>query len=259
MKLNQFGRSLLTNSFFFKMVQMRRCFQATCTKPVHEEKNIQKMCRFKKESGRSMIEMLGVLAIIGVLSIGAIAGYSKAMEKHKLNKTIEEIDTIIQNAKTLCSGRSDICSTTLDTYAPDQTAILKKLAIIPDYMWQEDNSLKNSFGGKVVFAILPKGPDRTLGRTHVEYYNIPKSVCVGLLTTNFNDLDQIIVLTDEYDVSFISTRLSQFLNEPVDFITTEYTSDEVPLYKMGTLPITMHVANLVCGENTEIHFHFSEF
>ena len=33
---------------------------------------------FKKEinqSGRSMIEMLGVLAIIGVLSVGGIAGY----------------------------------------------------------------------------------------------------------------------------------------------------------------------------------------
>ena len=29
--------------------------------------------------GRSMIEMLGVLAIIGVLSVGGIAGYSKAM------------------------------------------------------------------------------------------------------------------------------------------------------------------------------------
>ena len=28
------------------------------------------------ESGRSMVEMLGVLAIIGVLSIGGIAGYT---------------------------------------------------------------------------------------------------------------------------------------------------------------------------------------
>ena len=40
--------------------------------------------------GRSMLEMLGVLAIIGVLSVGGIAGYSKAMEKWKMNKAIEE-------------------------------------------------------------------------------------------------------------------------------------------------------------------------
>lgn len=40
-------------------------------------------------SGRSMIEMLGVLAIIGVLSVGGIAGYSKAMLNYKINKSVE--------------------------------------------------------------------------------------------------------------------------------------------------------------------------
>ena len=34
--------------------------------------------------GRSMIEMLGVLAIIGVLSVGGIFGYSKAMMTWKI-------------------------------------------------------------------------------------------------------------------------------------------------------------------------------
>ena len=46
-------------------------------------------------AGRSMVEMLGVLAIIGVLSIGAIAGYSKAMMKYKLNKHAEQMNTVI--------------------------------------------------------------------------------------------------------------------------------------------------------------------
>ena len=47
------------------------------------------------QSGRSMVEMLGVLAIIGVLSVGAIAGYSKAMMKYKLNKQAEQLNTVI--------------------------------------------------------------------------------------------------------------------------------------------------------------------
>ena len=46
-------------------------------------------------AGRSMIEMLGVLAIIGVLSVGGIAGYSKAMEKFKVNKIIGEYNQLI--------------------------------------------------------------------------------------------------------------------------------------------------------------------
>ena len=45
--------------------------------------------------GRSMVEMLGVLAIIGVLSVGAIAGYSKAMMKYKLNQHAEQMNTVI--------------------------------------------------------------------------------------------------------------------------------------------------------------------
>ncbi len=47
------------------------------------------------EKGRSMVEMLGVLAIIGVLSVGAISGYSKAMMKYKLNRQTEQIGSIL--------------------------------------------------------------------------------------------------------------------------------------------------------------------
>lgn len=48
------------------------------------------------QRGRSMIEMLGVLAIIGVLSVGGVAGYSKAMMKWKINKAVEEYNFLIQ-------------------------------------------------------------------------------------------------------------------------------------------------------------------
>ena len=39
----------------------------------------------KLQEGRSMIEMLGVLAIIGVLSIGGLAGYTMAMNRYRAN------------------------------------------------------------------------------------------------------------------------------------------------------------------------------
>ena len=43
----------------------------------------------KNESGRSMVEMLGVLAIIGVLSIGGIAGYTLAMNRYRANEILD--------------------------------------------------------------------------------------------------------------------------------------------------------------------------
>ena len=44
-----------------------------------------------KQHGRSMIEMLGVLAIIGVLSITALVGFTYAMNKHRANETIYDV------------------------------------------------------------------------------------------------------------------------------------------------------------------------
>ena len=44
----------------------------------------------KQEQGRSMVEMLGVLAVVGVLSVGGIAGYTYAMDKHKSNELLNE-------------------------------------------------------------------------------------------------------------------------------------------------------------------------
>ena len=46
------------------------------------------------QCGRSMIEMLGVLAIIGVLSVGGIAGFSKMLARQKIMQTQEQIDAI---------------------------------------------------------------------------------------------------------------------------------------------------------------------
>ena len=41
------------------------------------------------ECGRSMVEMLGVLAIIGVISIGAIAGYTYGMNRYRTNEILD--------------------------------------------------------------------------------------------------------------------------------------------------------------------------
>ena len=81
--------------FLTKMVQMRGCFLTKCINDIHEDKNIKQMIRYSQETGRSMVEMLGVLAIIGVLSVGGIAGYSKAMYKQKMNKTVDIVSKVL--------------------------------------------------------------------------------------------------------------------------------------------------------------------
>ena len=60
--------------------------------------------RRTNESGRSMVEMLGVLAVIGVLTLGGLAGYNYAMNKHRANTILNEVNlrrTVAEQQMTL--------------------------------------------------------------------------------------------------------------------------------------------------------------
>ena len=54
----------------------------------------------KSQSGRSMVEMLGVLAIAGVVSIGSIGAYNFAINKHRTNELIYEATKRAQSVST---------------------------------------------------------------------------------------------------------------------------------------------------------------
>ena len=63
----------------------------------------------KSQSGRSMVEMLGVLAIIGVLSVGGINAYSVAMEKIKTNDLLAQVrQEAVLIAAQLATGKTNL-------------------------------------------------------------------------------------------------------------------------------------------------------
>lgn len=111
--------------------------------------------------GRSMVEMLGVLAIIGVLSVGSIAGYSKAMNKYKLNKHAESLNMLLSNALQLSSSINKAKSggNNNDIYYNE---FLNKAKLLPDGIvykkesWNQTGLTKNdylvdTFGNKMSF------------------------------------------------------------------------------------------------------------
>ena len=59
----------------------------------------------KSQSGRSMVEMLGVLAIIGVLSVGGIAGYSLSMRRHRANQVVDIVSKYYLVAYSQCQQK----------------------------------------------------------------------------------------------------------------------------------------------------------
>ena len=127
------------------------------------------------EFGRSMIEMLGVLAIIGVLSVGAIAGYSKAMMKYKLNKQTEQIGSIL-----------DYVTINSDKFTHDFSMnfgiLLQKLGAIPVEMIVENSAdtgyVKDVFGN-IVWPTLNNDGD-IYYRLQIYVGKGPHEICVNL-------------------------------------------------------------------------------
>ena len=63
----------------------------------------------KNESGRSLTEMLGVLAVMGVLTIGAIAGFNYAMNKQRANATVNYVNQLaIEGSRQMLAGSNHL-------------------------------------------------------------------------------------------------------------------------------------------------------
>ena len=157
----------------------------------------QAVTRQTNPIGRSMIEMLGVLAIVGVLSVGGIAGYSKAMEKFKINKTIEQVAQIATNIRTLYAQQKSFSGLN------NTTAI--QMGVVPDEMSTSGGTesygqyygqdITTVFGGNVF--ILGGWNDETFA---IELRNITKNACVSLATADWGatDLSGIVGLNIGY-------------------------------------------------------------
>ncbi len=62
-------------------------------------KQFEKQFKNQSQSGRSMIEMLGVLAIIAILSIGGIVGFRLAMNYYQANQIAHEMNIMRTDAQ----------------------------------------------------------------------------------------------------------------------------------------------------------------
>ncbi len=75
------------------------------------------------ETGRSMVELLGVLMIIGVLSIGSLAGYDYTRRQARVTSTVETVSKLL--AVSRVKGRA----VTSFSEKMDATVIKDKVAV----------------------------------------------------------------------------------------------------------------------------------
>ncbi len=161
---------------------------------------------YKNENGRSMIEMLGVLAIIGVLSVGGIAGYSKAMTKYRINKTIEQITIIAGNVRAFWGPQKNYdgvdCNSNWDgtcnasgcsgQSSNDGCPIVKKAKIFPDEMITVTDgkimSITNPFGYGVSIGTDYKSKSGD-NQAFSIFYILPEEACIDVITHDWRSVN----------------------------------------------------------------------
>jgi len=171
--------------------------------------NSKKMLSAKsKQNGRSMIEMLGVLAIIGVLSVGGIAGYSKAMMKYRINKTIEQITLIAGNVRAF---------------------FIKKAKILPDEMITVTDgkimSITNPFGGNV--SLSPESKAKLGDSQALDIrYNLGDNTeaCIELASQDWSNVSSNTILyispNDPDDQNIYEAKAPLSVDEAITACTT---------------------------------------
>ncbi|MBQ8671961.1 MAG: hypothetical protein IJ525_05525 [Alphaproteobacteria bacterium] len=210
-------------------------------------------CGSATQSGRSMIEMLGVLAIIGVLSVGGIAGYSKAMTKYRINKTIEQITLIAGNVRAFwgpqknyigvtCSGTnckaSGCVGASVDANGEPTTAdngcpIVKKAKIFPDEMITVTDgkitSFTSLFSGVVRLEIAGKTKPNDYQAFRI-LYNLGDNTeaCIELLSHDWSVANANIVGYEGSDAFYFKSPIS--IDDAVTVCSYDVTNKYIAIY-----------------------------
>lgn len=112
----------------------------------------------RNESGRSMLEMLGVLVVVGVLSVAGIQGYRQAMVQHKANQIWNDV---MMHAAVI-RGIPDYDMT--HTRQSDQALSFSSLGSV-------------GAGGHVITSRLHGGTYQVWAAFSIQVHDVPKNVC----------------------------------------------------------------------------------
>ncbi len=120
----------------------------------------------KQEYGRSMIEMLGVLAIMGVITVGAIGMISTAMRTQKRSAVNDEVIEIVTSVRQLLGEYDDFSNI-------DNSTIFGAIGM----------SNKNPYGGAYTLSVDPANSQQFI----VGITGLSRSDCEALVTKAWSD------------------------------------------------------------------------
>lgn len=134
------------------------------------------------QSGRSMIEMLCVLGIIGILTLGAISGYQTMINKYYASKTAEYLSMLVTQLKTTFSPQESYNGLSAET--------LLNLGVLPAEFGTNPAKIASPYGGLLNAYASDLGDPNIDGAYRdtaavLELGNISSSLCRLLMTADW--------------------------------------------------------------------------
>ena len=137
------------------------------------------------QNGRSMIEMLGVLAIIGVLSVGGFSLVSKVQENQRINETTDNLTSLARKARPVARDyrAGDLCGAAACT---SFTEYLHYGMAYPEGMDYEvvDRTAQFRDRNDVVYSAFHNGVGNSVLFV-VSAKNLSEKMCIQLATSNY--------------------------------------------------------------------------
>jgi len=164
------------------------------------------------QKGRSMIEMLGVLAIIGVLSIGGIVLYRRAVNNHQANTILDDA-----NRLAFVIMENDRAYETNDFVDEE---LIDSVTYTGTYNLDAFMAQAGQFG--IVVTKVPKGVcEALIGKASIEYkvrvmpwseekYLVPQMANIGIIYDSFHK----DICNDTNDVVLYFNDTSPYCNKP---------------------------------------------
>jgi len=138
-----------------------------------------RMKKNEEHLGRSMVEMVGVLAIVGFLTFGGIAGYNRANEMLKFNNLRDQVSTTVANIRSVFFK--------FDDYSSLNEKALINIGVLPESMISEDRKeIVNVMKGSVLVG--PAETELNKNGAFIIIYNGLNAVtCRELIVLDWGD------------------------------------------------------------------------
>ncbi len=124
------------------------------------------------QDGRTMIEILGVLALTAVLSISFIFAYSLAMEKIKINNTIKDITLTSQKIRNLYNTQKSFDNLDKEVFSLN--------LISGSYVSEKDQKLYHRLNGEVIIKPIASNTGFVM-----IYNGLTEKACITLASNNW--------------------------------------------------------------------------